>query len=278
MSHAPSLLFRSHLSTTSLSTCTPVLLSSRPSTRFSLLSTSHGDLPFADPSNVSFGPLAETHSTTGYVDRHTSHTSHFNTYSHCTVSLHCAVTFITRHAWLKTRIVCTIKILHHLARHVSCLDTRYTQHLHSVLTFLCYPAGLSTGGHICNPLRRSTTSSRAWQFSRTTSSHRSWTKWLQCKVCEEHMIPTQYFVTGWLGRVHLPHRERLRDALHNSKWTDPRRNKQQKWLDSQCSSQPWIRQTFNLVEEKFNMIRTTPESHRTNTLGDLITTQYIGAI
>ena len=37
-----------HSSTTSLSTCTPV----RPS----LMSTSHGDLPCADPSNVSCGP------------------------------------------------------------------------------------------------------------------------------------------------------------------------------------------------------------------------------
>ena len=62
MSHAPSLLFLSHLSTTSLSTCTPVQLSNRPS----LMSASHGDLPCAVPSNVSFGPLAETHSPTGY--------------------------------------------------------------------------------------------------------------------------------------------------------------------------------------------------------------------
>ena len=66
MSHAPSLLFPSHLSTTSLSTCTPVRPSTRPSTRPSLMSTSHGDLSCADPSNVSFGPLAETHSPTGY--------------------------------------------------------------------------------------------------------------------------------------------------------------------------------------------------------------------
>ena len=47
----------SHLSTTSLSTCTPV--------RLSLLS-SHGDLSCADPSHMFFGPLAETHSPTGY--------------------------------------------------------------------------------------------------------------------------------------------------------------------------------------------------------------------
>ena len=59
-SHAPSLLFPSHLSAASLSTCTPVRLSIRPSTRPSLLSTSHGDLPCADPSNVSFSPVAET--------------------------------------------------------------------------------------------------------------------------------------------------------------------------------------------------------------------------
>ena len=65
MSHAP-LLFPSHLSTTSLSTRTPVRPSTRPSTRPSLMSTSHGDLSGADPSNVSFGPLAETHPPTGY--------------------------------------------------------------------------------------------------------------------------------------------------------------------------------------------------------------------
>ena len=61
MLHAPSLLFPSHLSTTSLSTCTPV----RPSIRKLLLSTSHGDLPCADPSNVSFGLLAGPYSPTG---------------------------------------------------------------------------------------------------------------------------------------------------------------------------------------------------------------------
>ena len=66
MSHAPSLLFPSHLSTTSVSTCTPVRPSTRPSTRPSLMSTSHGYLSCADPSNVSFRPLAETHSPTGY--------------------------------------------------------------------------------------------------------------------------------------------------------------------------------------------------------------------
>ena len=66
MSHAPSLLFPSHLSTTSLSACTPVRPSTRRSTRPSLMSTSHGDLPFADPSKVSFGLLAETHTPTSY--------------------------------------------------------------------------------------------------------------------------------------------------------------------------------------------------------------------
>ena len=61
MSHAPSLSFPSHLSTTLFSTCTPVRPSIRPSTR-----PSHGDSPCADPSNVSFGHLAETHSPSGY--------------------------------------------------------------------------------------------------------------------------------------------------------------------------------------------------------------------
>ena len=59
MSHAPS---SSHLSTTSLSTCTPARPSTRPSTR--PMSSSHGELPCADPSNVSFALLAETHSPT----------------------------------------------------------------------------------------------------------------------------------------------------------------------------------------------------------------------
>ena len=66
MSDAHPLLFPSHLSTTSLSTCTSVQSSTRPSTRPSLMSTSHGDLSCADPSNVSFGHLAEIHSPTGY--------------------------------------------------------------------------------------------------------------------------------------------------------------------------------------------------------------------
>ena len=65
MSHAPSLFHPSHLSTTSLSTCTPVRPSSPPSTRPLLMSSSHGDLPCADPSNVSIGPVADTHSPTG---------------------------------------------------------------------------------------------------------------------------------------------------------------------------------------------------------------------
>ena len=56
MTHTPSLLLPSHLSTTSLSTCTPI----RPS----LLFPSHGDTPCDDPSNVSFGPLSEPHSPT----------------------------------------------------------------------------------------------------------------------------------------------------------------------------------------------------------------------
>ena len=48
--------------------------------------------------------------------------------------------------------------------------------------------------------------------------------------------------------------------------------------DSQCSSRQWTRWTFNLIKEKLNTICTNPESHRTNTLGDLIAIQYFGAI
>ena len=67
MSHAPSLLFPSHLSTNSFSTCTPVRPSTGPSTRPSLMSTSHGHFSCADPSNVSFDPLAEKHSPTKWT-------------------------------------------------------------------------------------------------------------------------------------------------------------------------------------------------------------------
>ena len=43
----------------------------------------------------------------------------------------------------------------------------------------------------------------------------------------EFIIARQYIVIGWLRRVHLPHRERLRDASHFSKWIDNGRTKQQ---------------------------------------------------
>ena len=68
-SHALSLLFPSQLSTTSLSTlsiCTPIRLSTRPPTRPLLLSSSHGDFPCADPLNVSFDPVPDSTSPTGY--------------------------------------------------------------------------------------------------------------------------------------------------------------------------------------------------------------------
>ena len=55
-----------HLSTISLSTCTPIRPPIRPSTRPSMLSASHGDMPCDDPSNVSFGSVAESHSPTSY--------------------------------------------------------------------------------------------------------------------------------------------------------------------------------------------------------------------
>ena len=56
MSHAPSLLYPSHWSSTSFYTCTPVGLSSPLSSRILLMSSSHGNLPCADPPKVSFGP------------------------------------------------------------------------------------------------------------------------------------------------------------------------------------------------------------------------------
>ena len=64
-SHAPSQLYPSHLST-SLSTCTPVRLSSCPSTGPLLMPSSHGDSPCADPPKVCTSPMAETTPPTGY--------------------------------------------------------------------------------------------------------------------------------------------------------------------------------------------------------------------
>ena len=64
MSHALSLLFPSQLNTTSLSTCTPIRPSSCLSTGPLMMSSSRGDIPCADPSNVSCGPMAETTSPT----------------------------------------------------------------------------------------------------------------------------------------------------------------------------------------------------------------------
>ena len=47
---------------------------------------------------------------------------------------------------------------------------------------------------------------------------------------------------------------------------------------SQCSSRLWTRLTFNLIKEKLNTIWINPQSHRTNTLRDLIAIRYFGAI
>ena len=69
MSRAASLLFPSHLDTTSpstLSTCTPVRQSTRPSTRSPLTLSSHGDYTCVDPSNSSFGPVQDSTSATGH--------------------------------------------------------------------------------------------------------------------------------------------------------------------------------------------------------------------
>ena len=67
MSHAPSLLYPSQLNTPSLSTlsiCTPVRPSTRPSSRPPLTLSSHADYTCADPSNSSFGPVPESTSPT----------------------------------------------------------------------------------------------------------------------------------------------------------------------------------------------------------------------
>ena len=69
MLHAVSLLFPSQMSTTSLSTlstCTPVRLTTRPSTRPPLTLFSHGDYTCADLSNASSGPVPESTSLTGF--------------------------------------------------------------------------------------------------------------------------------------------------------------------------------------------------------------------
>ena len=69
MSRAPSLLYPSQMSTTSfstLATCTPVRLSTPPSTRLLLTLSSHRDYTCVDSSTVSFGPVPESTSCTGY--------------------------------------------------------------------------------------------------------------------------------------------------------------------------------------------------------------------
>ena len=43
-------------------------------------------------------------------------------------------------------------------------------------------------------------------------------------------------------------------------------------------SKPRTRKTFNLIAEKLNTIWTNPESHRSNTRGELITIPCIGAV
>ena len=65
MSHVPSLLYPSHLSTPSLSTCTPIRPSTRPSTRPLLMSSSHGFSLRRSIESV-FRSEAETTSPTGY--------------------------------------------------------------------------------------------------------------------------------------------------------------------------------------------------------------------
>ena len=48
-------------------TCTPVRLSTRPSTRPLLIASSHGGFLRGGPSNVSLGTMAETHSLANHV-------------------------------------------------------------------------------------------------------------------------------------------------------------------------------------------------------------------
>ena len=79
MSHAPSSLCPSRLSTTSLSTCTPILPCSCPSTRPLLMSSSHGDFSCADPLNVSSGLMAEMHSPTKNESNYKKWRKHFAT-------------------------------------------------------------------------------------------------------------------------------------------------------------------------------------------------------
>ena len=54
-------------------------------------------------------------------------------------------------------------------------------------------------------------------------------------------IARQCTVTGRLRRLHLPHRERSRHALHHPGRTDSGRKKSRRGTDSQCFSQPWTR-------------------------------------
>ena len=84
----------------------------------------------------------------------------------------------------------------------------------------------------------------------------------------QSIIARQCTGTGWLCRVHVPHRERPRDALHCSKLDWSQEEKVTEATDSQCFSQQWTRWILKKIGEKSNTIWTNPESHRTNTLGE----------
>ena len=78
-------------------------------------------------------------------------------------------------------------------------------------------------------------------------------------------IARQCIFTKWLRRVHLPHRERSRHALHRAGRMGSRR-KVSKGTGSQCFSQPWIRCTPIKIWKKFSRIWTTPELRCTKIL------------
>ena len=91
-------------------------------------------------------------------------------------------------------------------------------------------------------------------------------------------IARQCAVAGWLRRVHLPHRERSRHALHHPGRIESWRKKSQEGQAVSVfqSREPDVRQSRS--RRKFNTIWTNPDLRCTKILGESTKIQYIGAI
>ena len=91
-------------------------------------------------------------------------------------------------------------------------------------------------------------------------------------------IARQCAVAGWLRRVHLPHRERSRHALHHPGRIESWRKKSQEGQAVSVfqSREPDVRQSRS--RRKFNTIWTNPDLRCTKILEESTKIQYIGAI